>query len=152
MKHYIKQVLKISAILGAVLGAFAIIPYFMCLGSIIFCLISVMTIVFLKRNGVIGVLSLNDGTVLGGISGFVGAAAACLVYMPLSLIITLLLRQPLLFKFSDFIVIVPIIILVFGMLGAIFNAFSGMITAYVYEKIEADRPQEEQIDFIIDEE
>lgn len=152
MKYYIKQILYISAIIGGVLGIFSLIPYFMCLGSLIFCIISVITIIFLKRNGYAGVISLNDGTVIGAISGFIGAAAACLVYMPLAFIGAIIFKQPLLFKFNDLIFIVPITIVVFGMLGAIMNAFCGMVTAYLYEKLEKDRPEEEQVDFIIDEE
>lgn len=152
MKSYIKQVIILSAIIGGVLGAFSVIPFFVCLGSVAFCLISAATIVQLKRNGMIGIITLNEGTIIGGISGFVGAAAACITFAPLYLIGAAIFKTPIIFKFSDFFIIIPIIILVFGMLGAIFNAFSGMITAYVYEHLEKDRPEEEQVDFIIDEE
>jgi hypothetical protein len=151
MKHYLKQISIISAIIGGVLGVFSIIPYFNCLGSIAFCFISVFTIVFLKRNSVIGVISLNDGTVIGAITGFIGAAAACTAAVPINLLLSLILNYKMLLKFSDTLVAIPVLILVFGMLGAIFNAFTGMITAYVYEKIEADKP-EDQTHFIIDEE
>ncbi|MDD3012692.1 MAG: hypothetical protein PHC34_03210 [Candidatus Gastranaerophilales bacterium] len=155
----IKSSLTLGAITGAILGVILLIPFinsFSCF--ILFTVVGAGIIFYLKKNSFIGVLSLQDGAMIGAISGFISLITASLVYLPASYILSLIFSP--LSKaggniLSSFIVtsysIFVMIMLVFFMalLSALFNAFCGLIAAYIYEKIE-NIPIKEEDEFIIE--
>ncbi|MFH0702773.1 MAG: hypothetical protein V2B14_04455 [bacterium] len=159
MKILIKSSFILGGIFGAVLGIISLVPL---LGGCIACfahaLIGAGVVFYLKRNSFVGILSLQNGALIGAISGFVSILAASLIYLPISYILSLFLspinRQG--FNFiSSFLVmgfsLAIIIMLVFflALLSALFNAFSGLIIAYIYEKFE-NNPIKSEGEIIID--
>jgi hypothetical protein len=155
----IKPSLTLGAISGAILGIFLLIPFinsFSCF--ILFTIVGAGVVFYLKNNSFIGILSLQDGAFIGAVSGFVSLITAALVYIPLSYILGLIFSP--LSKaggtlVSSFIVasysIFVMIMLVFFMalLSALFNAFSGLIVAYIFGRIE-NNPIKEEKEFSVE--
>lgn len=139
----LKQLSILSAFAGAILGLVTIIPY-VSLFSFLLLLIclSVFIIVYLKQNDLIGVISVKEGCIFGAVIGFVSFIAFSVVYTPLSMLLGWLIssytqgfmRFFLGGGFISFIVMILLIIFMAG-LSALFNGFSGLVTAYVYELI-----------------
>lgn len=139
----LKQLSILSAFAGAILGLVTIIPYVSLFSFLLLltCL-SVFIIVYLKQNDLIGVISVKEGCIFGAVIGFVSFIAFSVVYTPLSMILGWLIpsytqgfmRFFLSGGFISFIVMILLIIFMAG-LSALFNGFSGLVTAYVYELI-----------------
>lgn len=139
----LKQLSILSAFAGAILGLVTIIPYVSLFSFLLLltCL-SVFIIVYLKQNDLIGVVSVKEGCIFGAVIGFVSFVAFSVVYTPLSMILGWLIpsytqgfmRFFLSGGFISFIVMILLIIFMAG-LSALFNGFSGLVTAYVYELI-----------------
>jgi len=155
----IKPSITLGAISGAVLGVILLIPLintFSCF--ILFTVVGAGIIYYLKKNSFIGMLSVQDGAMIGAISGFVSLVTASLVYLPVSYILGLIFNPLSKAGFnlaSSFVVasysIFVMIMLVFFMalLSALFNAFSGLIAAYIYERIE-NIPDREELEFTVE--
>jgi hypothetical protein len=117
-----------------------------------FSLVSVFVILYLKKNGLVGILEPVDGAIIGAFSGFVCVIAANIVYIPLYGIISAVFKsfgqgigisifaRIMIQNFNLF--ITGMFLFFFGIIGAIFNAFSGLICAFVYEKFEMDKPED----------
>ncbi|MFA6988537.1 MAG: hypothetical protein WC197_00560 [Candidatus Gastranaerophilaceae bacterium] len=148
---YIKPVLLISAIIGAILGLLTLIPVVNFFIIISFGLVGGTTIYILKRKILVGILTLNDGAIIGAISGFISVLAGSLIYIPLAFILGQFLSifsigfsMNVSFLVASFNIFVTFMIVSFlGFLNAIFSAFSGLIVAFVYEKIENNSKQTE---------
>ncbi|MEI8378019.1 MAG: hypothetical protein WCF95_05735 [bacterium] len=154
MKVYLKPVVILSAIVGAILGLLLLMPFFSFnfLVCMLFSMVSVFVILYLKKNGLVGILEPVDGALIGALSGFVCVIAANIVYIPLYGIISAIFKtfgqgigisifaKIMIQNFNLF--ITGMFLFFFGVIGAIFNAFSGLICAYVYEKFEMDGPEE----------
>lgn len=157
----VKQTAILSAILGGILGILTLIPFVQGF-SFLFLLLGVgaLVIVYMKKNDLIGIIDVKEGMAFGALIGFVSFIAFSIVFIPLVTLIGWFLS---LFKLhynmfglnifiqSGFFVLI-IIVIFMGMLSALMNAFSGMVTAYVYEfltGIKKEDKQEEHIDFEI---
>lgn len=150
MKVYLKPVVILSAIVGAILGLLLLMPFFSFnfLVCMLFSMVSVFVILYLKKNGLVGILEPVDGALIGAIAGFVCVIAANIVYIPLYGIISAIFKtfgqgigisifaKIMIQNFNLF--ITGMFLFFFGVIGAIFNAFSGLICAFVYEKFEMD--------------
>jgi hypothetical protein len=157
----IKPSVTLGAISGAILGLILLIPFintFSCL--ILFTVVGAGIVYYLKKNSFIGILSVQDGAMIGAISGFISLIAAALVYLPISYILSLIfspLSKAGFSLISSFVVasysIFVMVMLTFFMalLSALFNAFSGLIVAYIYERME-NIPIKEEAEFIIEQE
>ncbi len=156
----LKQISIISAFAGALLGFITIIPYvsFISFMILIICL-SAFVIVYLKQNDLIGIISIREGCIFGALIGFVSFIAFSVVYTPLSMLLGWLLKEDytqgflrfFLTSFGSFVVMVLLMILMAG-ISALFNAFTGLVTAYVYELvtgIKKENNQNSSIDFEI---
>lgn len=160
----VKQTAILSAILGGILGLLTLIPFVRGF-SFLFLLIGVaaLVLIYMKKNDLIGIIDVKEGMAFGGIIGFVSFIAFSIVYIPLVTIIgdilslfkinyTYLASGLTFFIQSGFFVLVLIIIFM-GLLSALMNAFSGMVTAYMYEALtgirKEDKQAEEAIDFEI---
>ena len=155
----IKPSLTIGAVLGAILGAILLIPFingFSCF--ILFTAIGAGIVVYLKKNSYIGILTPQDGAFIGAISGFISLTTASLIFLPGSYIISLfsspvskagasIASSILVASYSIFVMIM--IVFFMALLSALFNAFSGLIAAYIFERIE-NNPAREETEFIID--
>jgi len=162
MNIYLKPTVILSAIAGAILGLLLLMPFFsfnffVC---ILFSMVSVLVIVYLKKNNLIGILEPVDGAIIGAVSGFICVITANLVYIPLYGIISAIFKnygqgigisifaKIMIQNFNLF--ITSMFLFFFGMIGAIFNAFSGLLCAFIYGKLQLDQP-EDTTHFMIEE-
>jgi hypothetical protein len=145
MGNILKTSVILSAIAGLAAGFLLLIPFLTPLIFLmLFVIIGAGVVVYLKKNELVGILSIQDGTLIGAVSGFVSLAAASVVYLPLLFIINLIFGTHLnQFGLSNSLTIISYnlifaVMMVFftGLLSAVFNAFTGMVAAYIYEKIE----------------
>jgi len=155
----IKPSLILGAISGAALGIFLLIPFintFSCF--ILFTIVGAGIVFYLKKNSFIGILSLQDGALVGAISGFISLVAAAVVYLPISYILSLifspiskaggnLINSFMVASYSIFVMIMLTFFM--ALLSALFNAFSGLIAAYIYERIE-NNPIKEEKEFTVE--
>ena len=138
----LKQLAILSAFAGAILGFVTVIPYISAISffTLILCL-SAFVLVYLKQNDLIGIISVREGCIFGAIIGFVSFIAFSVVYTPISMILGWLIPSYtqgfLRFFLSSFGSVVVMIMLIIFMAGisALFNAFAGLITAWIYELI-----------------
>ena len=138
----LKQLSILSAFAGAILGFITIIPYvsFISFMLLILCL-SAFVLAYLKQNELIGIISVREGCIFGAVIGFVSFLAFAVVFTPISMLLGWLIpsytqgfMRFFLGSFGSFIVMIFLIIFMGG-ISALFNAFSGLVTAYVYELI-----------------
>lgn len=156
----IKQTSILSAILGGILGVVTLIPFIRNFSFMLLILcISAVIIIYMKKNDLIGIIDIREGAILGAIIGFVSFIAFSIVFIPLVAIIGLIFKNyytfgiSYLIKASGFFVLIMLIIFM-GILSALMNAFSGLVTAYVYEILSGIKKEEkeaENVDFEIKE-
>ena len=155
----LKQLSILSAFAGAILGFITIIPYvsFISFMLLILCL-SAFVLAYLKQNELIGIISVREGCIFGAVIGFVSFLAFAVVFTPISMLLGWLIpsytqgfMRFFLGSFGSFIVMILLIIFMGG-ISALFNAFSGLVTAYVYELItgvKKENNQNSSVDFEI---
>ena len=155
----LKQLSILSAFAGAILGFITIIPYvsFISFMLLILCL-SAFVLAYLKQNELIGIISVREGCIFGAVIGFVSFLAFAVVFTPISMLLGWLspsytqgFMRFFLGSFGSFIVMIFLIIFMGG-ISALFNAFSGLVTAYVYELItgvKKENNQNSSVDFEI---
>lgn len=149
MNIYLKPTIFISLIIGAIFGLITAIPFLMPSLCFSFIVTAAIVIVYLKKHKFVGYLSIYDGSIIGAISGFVSFIAAMIVYLPLLLIIRLFmptytnLLGGSLFTAGFGLFVVFTLVIFIALLSALFNAFTGLVTAFVYQRINKDiRPDE----------
>ncbi len=162
MNIYLKPAVILSAIFGAILGFLLLLPFFSFnfLICMLFSMVSVFVIIYLKKNNLVGILEPVDGAIIGAIAGFICVVAANLVYIPIFGIISAIFKsygqgigisifaRIMIQNFNLFITMM--FLFFFGLIGAIFNAFSGLICAYFVEKLDLEKP-EDMTHFVIEE-
>jgi len=151
----IKQMAVLSAILGLILGLLTIIPI---IGQFAFFTLIVLTtpiiFVYMKKLDMIGILDIKQGAIYGSLIGFISFVAFCLSFVPLAAIISFISKGShylwvgLMVKEGFFILIM--LVLFVSILAALMNAFSGLVTMYIYNQIEP-KPVESQMDINIEE-
>lgn len=138
----LKQLAILSAFAGAILGFVTIIPYVSAISFFVLILfLSAFIIAYLKQNDLIGLISIREGCIFGAIIGFVSFIAFAVVYTPISMLLGWLVPaytqgflRFFLSSFGSFVVMLLLIIFMAG-ISALFNAFTGLATAWVYELI-----------------
>lgn len=143
--HFNKNTIfnKIALISGILLITFLIKPLII---VAFFVLLGAGMIFYLKKHNLVGIISIQEGALIGAVSGFVSLIAASVIYIPGNSLIYMLLGRHFM-KFSitaasyDIVLsfILPLFIAL--ILSAPFNAFSAMIAAYIYGKIEEKPPE-----------
>ena len=156
----LKQLSILSTIAGAAIGVIATIPLFfwLCILVMIFC-ISAFVLGYLKQNDLIGIINIREGSIFGAVIGFVAFIAFSVAFIPLSSIIGLIFKSYRLdamslfmSDFGSFIVLILLIISTAG-LAALFNGFTGLVTAWVYELISGIKKESDEnntIDFTVE--
>lgn len=155
-----KQTAILSAILGGILGILTLIPFVRNFSFMILILcISAVVIVYMKRHELIGIIDLKEGALLGAIIGFVSFVSFSVVFIPLVTIVGWIFKGyytygiSYMLKVSGFFVLIMLVIFL-AVLSALMNAFSGLVTAYVYEillGIKKEEKEKESIEFEIEE-
>ena len=120
--------------------------------------LSSFIIVYLKQNDLIGIINIREGCIYGAVIGFVSFIAFSVVYTPISMLLGWLIPSYtqgflrfFLNSFGSLIVMLLLMILMAG-ISALFNGFTGLVTAWVYELITGEKKDYEQnnsIDFEI---
>lgn len=154
----VKQASILSAILGGILGVLTLIPFVRNFSFLLLILcISAVIIIYMKKNDLIGIIDVKEGAILGGIIGFISFVAFSIAFVPLVAIVGLIFKGYYTFgisymlRVSGFFVLIMLVIFL-GILSALMNAFSGMVTAYMYEVlsgVKKEEKKEENIDFEI---
>lgn len=154
----LKQTSILSAILGAILGVLTTIPFVRNFTFMILILfIGAVVLVYMKKNDLIGIFDVKEGAVLGAVIGFVSFIAFSIVFVPLTSLIGLVFKSyytyglTYMLRASGFFVLVMLVGFL-GLLSALMNAFSGLVTAYVYEVLLGiKKEQNESMEFEIKE-
>ena len=155
----LKQLAILSAFAGIALGLITIIPYVSFISFMILLLfLSAFIITYLKQNDLIGIINTREGCIYGAVIGFVSFIAFSVVYTPISMLIGWLIPSYtqgflrfFLNSFGSLIVMILLMILMAG-ISALFNGFTGLVTAWVYELITGQKKENDQnnsIDFEI---
>lgn len=151
----LKQMGMLSSVLGLVLGVITIIP-FICNFSFfaLIVLSAPIILVYMKKLDMIGILDIKQGAMYGAIIGFISFVAFSVSFVPLATIIGFIykgsyyLGVSLLFRTGFFVLIMMVFFV--ALLAALMNAFSGLVTVYVYNQLE-QKPEESKTDINIEE-
>ena len=155
----LKQLAILSAFAGAALGLITIIPYISFISFMILLLfLSAFIIAYLKQNDLIGIINTREGCIYGAVIGFVSFIAFAIIFTPISMLIGWLIPSYtqgflrfFLNSFGSLIVMMLLIIFMAG-ISALFNGFTGLVTAWVYEMItgmKKENNENNSIDFEI---
>lgn len=155
----LKQLAILSVFAGIALGLITIIPYVSFISFMILLLfLSALIIVYLKQNDLIGIINTREGCIYGAVIGFISFIAFSVVYTPVSMLLGWLIPSYtqgflrfFLNSFGSLIVMFLLMILMAG-ISALFNGFTGLVTAWVYELITGEKKENNQnnsIDFEI---
>ena len=154
-KLLIKQMASLSGVLGLILGVLTIIP-FVCNFSFFALIVLAAPIIlfYMKKLDMIGILDVKQGAMYGAIVGFISFLAFSVSFVPLATVVGLLYKGSFylgvsLLVRSGFFVIVMMVFFV-AILAALMNAFSGLVTIYIYNQIE-QKPEESKTDINIEE-
>ena len=132
-KQKLKLVTIYSLILGAVLGAIALLPYIQILALVTMAVVSsVLVILYMEKRGEIGDLTIKGGAILGIIVGFISLAGFLIVFLPINAILGLIFSGVTdYFAFSKYLLqIWWILLFMGGIVTALFNSFA--LISYVY--------------------
>ena len=138
-KLLFKQVSILSAIFGVILGIWALIPVVRNFAVIaVILLLAPIVIIYLKKLDILKSVSVQNGMIIGTISGIVSMFAFILTFTPFDLLFSLFIKDGYLYwiasliKNAGFFVYFMLIIFI-ALLGGLVNAFSGLATAYLYD-------------------
>ena len=131
--------------MGLILGVLTIIP-FICNFTFfaIMILAAPIMYIYMKKLNLLGYLEPKQGAIYGAIIGFISFLGFSVSFVPLATIIGFLykgsfyLGVSLLFRSGIFVTIMMVLFV--AILSALMNAFSGMITVYIYNQLEP-KPQ-----------
>lgn len=154
MKLLIKPAIVLGAITGAIFGILMLIPYIQALCCFAFAFIGAAIVFYLKKNNLIGLISSSDGALIGAVSGFIAIFAAATIFLPINYISAFIfdfkqnvefniLTSLLSFSYSIFAMVM--IVFFIAMLSSLFNAFSALVVAYIYERLESDLGKNEEV-------
>lgn len=146
----LKQIGLFSVLIGLIIGVITPVPI---IGSFIFTLyiigLSACIIVYLKKNNILGAITVKEGGIIGAVIGFTSFIAVACVFIPISILCGFLFHDFLGRFIADcftgglsFILLVFLVFL-FALLCALMNGFTGAVTAYVYQVL-AEIQQEGQ--------
>jgi len=145
MENFIRPSFFLGAILGLIFGILLLMPFIAPLVFfLVFLVAGVIVIIIMKKTNSIGIISLQDGCLIGALAGFSSLLSASAVFIPVSFLINKIFNvYSGGFNFSKSLSItgydimaVSMLVVFTAVLSAIINAFTGMVTAFVYEKAE----------------
>ena len=156
----LKQLAILSAFAGAILGFVTVIPYVSALSfSILIFFLSAFILAYLKQNDLIGIISVREGCIFGAVIGFISFIAFSVIYSPISMLLGWLIPaytqgflRFFMTSFGSVVVMILLMILMAG-ISALFNGFTGLVTAYVYEVITGVKKEADEnntVDFTIE--
>ncbi len=139
----LKQASFLSVIIGFGVGLISLIPVVGCLVFVLyFLLFSAGLIIYLKRNNILGEISVKEGAIFGAVTGTISFAGLYCSCLPIILIISLINQNynPLISAFLKTGFTNPLalfgllfLLLLGALLCGLMNCFGGGVIAYVYE-------------------
>lgn len=156
----LKQLAILSAFAGAILGFVTVIPYVSAISfTILIFFLSAFILAYLKQNDFIGIISVREGCLFGAVIGFVSFLAFSIVYSPISMLLGWLIPtytqgflRFFMTSFGSIVVMILLMILMAG-ISALFNGFTGLVTAWVYELISGIKKEADEnntVDFTVE--
>ena len=155
----IKQISILALIAGSFMGIFATVPFLFWISILVELFwIAAFVIIYLKQQDLIGIINVREGSIFGAIIGFVSFISFSIAFIPISSILGSIFKtyslDVLRFFFNDFGSFIILILLIISTAGlsALFNGFTGLVTAYAYELITGIKKENNQnntIDFEI---
>lgn len=155
----IKQISILALIAGSFMGIIATVPFLFWISILVELFwIAAFVIIYLKQQDLIGIINVREGSIFGAIIGFVSFISFSIAFIPISSILGSIFKtyslDVLRFFFNDFGSFIILILLIISTAGlsALFNGFTGLVTAYAYELITGIKKENNQnntIDFEI---
>ncbi len=145
MERFIKPSIALGALSGLVFGILLLMPFIApFMFFFMFILAGIIVIVALKKTNTAGVITLQNGSIIGALTGFFSLIAASIFYIPIAYLIDIIFnKNPDTFRISTSfsmnsydLMAISMLIFFTAVLSAITNAFTAMVTAFIYEKIE----------------
>lgn len=141
----LRQICVLSVLFGLIAGILTLIP-FIGIFSFMFliCFIAPVVIWLLVKYGCISLSSMNEGIIIGAISGFVAYLAFSLVFIPISVILMRVFHFAanygvgIMLNHAGFFIL-SVTSIFMGVIGGTINAFTGFLTFYVIEFINSLR-------------
>lgn len=156
----LKQLSILSLFVGAIFGLLTVIPYISLFTFLLLILcLSAFVLVYMKQNDLIGLISVREGCIFGSVIGFVSFIGFSIVYTPISMLLGALIeaypQKHFNYFISDFgtFIVTVLILLFIAAISALFNGFSGLLTAYVYELLSGQKKEANEnntVDFSIE--
>ena len=145
-KLLMKRMTLLSVILGLAAGVITVIPFISSVAFLVLMVFAaVIILIYMKKKNFVGYIEPKEGSIYGAIIGFVSFIAFCVSFLPLASIIGLMYKGSfylgisLIVRSGIFVIILTVLFV--AMLSALINAFSGLVTAYIYSQIE-QKPEE----------
>lgn len=138
-KNIFKQSVLLSLFLGASLGIVTVIPF---VGQLAFwcllCLSSVCVILFMIKNKMLCLSTIQESVVLGALSGFVSFVGFSIFYIPVVVALAKIFQYYPNYGVSIALSnasfgLITVLVIFMGVLSATINAFSGFLTFYGLE-------------------
>ncbi len=145
MERFIKPSIALGVISGIIFGILLLMPFISPLMFfLMFLLAGIIVIVVLKKTSTAGIITLQDGTILGSIAGFVSLLSASAVYIPSAYLIKLVFNNSpggpgigRTFAMTGYDLMAVFMLVIFtAVLSAILNAFTAMLTSFIFSKLE----------------
>jgi hypothetical protein len=137
---FLKQMSLFSIMIGLGVGLLSSLPF---IGAFIFILYFITfagcLIVYLKKNNILGEITVKEGAIMGAIMGITSFAGFCVSFMPIAIIkgflVNNFLGNIIINGFTNPLMFVTLLFFVVlcALLSALMNSFAGGVTAYIYE-------------------
>ena len=147
----LKQIGLFSVLIGIIVALLTLVPFIgQFVFTIYFIMLSTGIIIYLKRNNILGNITVKEGGIIGAVIGFSSFVAFSCVYIPLSALIGLIVNSWMsniiagCFQSVLTFTLLIFLLLFTGFLCALMNGFSGAVTAYIYEVLAGMKQDEQQ--------
>jgi len=146
-----KKVAVICVILGALLGLITIIPYINLFAFLFLTFLAApAVIIYAKTKNIIGNIDTREGAICGAVIGAIVFSAFFIVFVPISAFVGLFYKEgvymvmKIFFSSGAGFMTMIFSYIMIGLMVALFNAFSGIFTAYIYQQIKNITKEENQ--------
>lgn len=150
----LKQIGLFSVLIGIIVALLTLVPFIgQFVFTIYFIMLSAGIIIYLKRNNILGNITVKEGGIIGAVIGFASFIAFSCVFIPLSALIGLIVSSWMgniiagCFQSVLTFMLLIFLLLFTALLCALMNGFSGAVTAYIYEVLAGMKQSEEQQKF-----
>lgn len=138
-KETLKPILVLSALCGAALALFALLPVVVKLAVfVLMTCVSLPVIIMLRRAGVLGEFTVKKSLITGALCGFISYVVFSVIYLPLVYLLSSVFTISylggfvLMLKLSSFGLIMMFTIFI-SIVSVLFNSFTSLIYFYILD-------------------